>query len=378
MREDQLCDIITEIYDTALDSALSSGVLARIRDFVGGRTCALVSKDPASGLGNIPHQVGLDPHFVRTYSDIYAPEDPMALFMASNRSLPPIGQVMSMWELVREDDYRQQRCYQEWFKPQERADTAVVVLEKAATEASYLAMVPSKASAMVCDVMRRRIALIAPHARRAVLIGKAMELQQTETATFADALNSFSAGVFLVDASGQIVHANEAGHDMLYANDFLRAADGRLITCDPQVNEIFREVFAAAAKGDTGIGAKAIALALRAHDGDRYVAHVLPLTSGERRATGIAYTAVAAVFVRKPTLGSPAEVIAQSYKLTPTELRVLLAIVEVGGVPETAAALGVAETTIRTHLYRLFDKTDASRQADLVKLVAGFSNPFVG
>ena len=50
------------------------------------------------------------------------------------------------------------------------------------------------------------------------------------------------------------------------------------------------------------------------------------------------------MFVRKAALGSP-DVIAETYKLTPTELRVLHAIVEVGGVPETAEALGVAETT---------------------------------
>ena len=92
----------------------------------------------------------------------------------------------------------------------------------------------------------------------------------------------------------------------------------------------------------------------------------------------MAYTAVAAVFVRKAELGSPLDVIAQTYKLTPAELRVLHAIVEIGGVPETAQALGVAETTVKTHLYRLFDKTGVSRQADLVKLVAGYSNPLVG
>ena len=51
------------------------------------------------------------------------------------------------------------------------------------------------------------------------------------------------------------------------------------------------------------------------------------------------------------------------------------AIVDIGGVPEVAAALGVAETTIKTHLSRLFEKTGAARQADLVKLVAGFSTP---
>jgi DNA-binding CsgD family transcriptional regulator len=66
------------------------------------------------------------------------------------------------------------------------------------------------------------------------------------------------------------------------------------------------------------------------------------------------------------------------YKLTPAELRVLLAIVDVGGVPEVAAALGVAVTTVKTHLNRLFEKTGVGRQADLVKLVAGFSTPLAG
>jgi DNA-binding NarL/FixJ family response regulator len=86
---------------------------------------------------------------------------------------------------------------------------------------------------------------------------------------------------------------------------------------------------------------------------------------------------VAALFVRKAALAmsSRPEVIGKAFKLTPTELRVLLAIVEVGGVPEVAAALGVADTTVRTHVSRLFEKTGASRQADLVKLVAEYSGP---
>jgi hypothetical protein len=57
---------------------------------------------------------------------------------------------------------------------------------------------------------------------------------------------------------------------------------------------------------------------------------------------------------------------------------VLLAIVDVGGVRETAEALGIAEATVKTHLHRLFGKTGATRQAELVKLVAGFASPVVG
>ncbi|MFX4827872.1 helix-turn-helix transcriptional regulator, partial [Acinetobacter baumannii] len=60
----------------------------------------------------------------------------------------------------------------------------------------------------------------------------------------------------------------------------------------------------------------------------------------------------------------------------PSELRVLMAIFEAGGVPEISARLGIAETTVKTHLGRLFEKMGAGRQADLVKIAAGFAAPF--
>ena len=48
------------------------------------------------------------------------------------------------------------------------------------------------------------------------------------------------------------------------------------------------------------------------------------------------------------------------------------------GVPEVAAALGVADTTVRTHVGRLFEKTGATRQADFVRLVAGYAAALAG
>jgi DNA-binding CsgD family transcriptional regulator len=105
----------------------------------------------------------------------------------------------------------------------------------------------------------------------------------------------------------------------------------------------------------------------------------LPLTAAARSGIGKTYKAVAALFVRKVAIDSPSgELVARAFALTPTELRVLLSIVEVGGVPETAVALGIAETTVKTHLHRVFSKTGASRQADIVKLAAGFSSPLAG
>jgi DNA-binding CsgD family transcriptional regulator len=113
------------------------------------------------------------------------------------------------------------------------------------------------------------------------------------------------------------------------------------------------------------IDTNGIALPLAAVNGDTYVAHILPLTAGARRRAGASYGAAATVFVHKASLNAPSspEVIAQSYNLTTTELRVLLSIVEVGGVPELAKVLGIAESTVKTHLKRLYAKIGARRQA---------------
>ena len=83
------------------------------------------------------------------------------------------------------------------------------------------------------------------------------------------------------------------------------------------------------------------------------------------------------LFISRASFGRmPApEALARPYHLTPTELRVLLAIVEIGGGPEVADARGIAECAVKFHLRRLVEKTGARRQAELVKLVAGFSAP---
>jgi DNA-binding CsgD family transcriptional regulator/PAS domain-containing protein len=279
-----------------------------------------------------------------------------------------------------ERKFRETRLYRVWGQPQGLVDTANAVLEKSLTSVSCLVVFRHERDGLVDDEMKRRLRLIVPHVRRAVLIGKVLDLKKAEAATFADALDGIRAGMFLVDATGRIVHANAAGHATLDRADILRVAGGRLIAADPQANQILADTFAAAGNGDAAIGIKGIALPLTARDGERHVAHVLPLTSGARRRAGTSYAAAAALFVHKAALDtpSPPEAIAKSYKLTPMELRVLLAVVEVGGRPEVAAALGIAETTVKTHLGRLYEKTEAGRQADLVKIVAGFSNPLRG
>jgi len=370
---EKLWGLIAGIYDAALDSALWPEALASITGFVNGRVGGLLVKDATAKRVDVYCHAGLDPHYLKLYSETYGRLGPVATSLCGE-----VEQVASIPELVPYDEFLRGTFYREWAKPQGWVDVAVGVLEKSAEGCAYLGMARDEASGMVDDEMRRRMAFVVPHVRRAVLIGKTLEFKRAEAATFADVLDGLSVGMILIDSLGRIVHANAAGNQILEGADFLRAVGGRLVANDPQVDRLLRD--AAADSGDAAIGVKGIALTLTAHNGERYVVHVLPLTSGARRLAGAAYTATAALFVRKAAMAGPSapEAIAKAYRMTATELRVLLAIVEIGGVPEVAAALGIADTTVKTHLGRLFTKTGAGRQADLVKLVAGFATPLAG
>jgi DNA-binding CsgD family transcriptional regulator len=359
-------DLIESIYDAGLQPARWNDVMAKVKDFVGGQACGVFSKDSISKFGVTHYYCGADPHFIQLYAETHSKFDPLSV-------LPPLGKVTGIPDLVAYDEYRKGRFYQEWLKPQGCVDAANVVVEKSNPKCPVLLTVlPSKH--MLDAEMRRRIALVVPHAHRALMINQAIEVKHSETANFVDAMDGLSAGMFLVDAQARIVHSNIAGQAMLSADDFLRSMCGQITARDARVNQALRDIFAASGGLTAANGG---AFPLTAHDGTRYVAHVLPLKSVVRNERGPKLKAVAALFVRKVGLDSQScsELLARTFELTPTELRVLLSIVEVGGVPETAQNLGIAETTVKTHLHRVFSKTGTNRQADLVKLAAGFSNP---
>ena len=111
------------------------------------------------------------------------------------------------------------------------------------------------------------------------LISSVIDLKKAEAASLADTLDGIGAGMFLVDGSSRIVHANAAGHVMLDEAGILRAVGGRLTVNDAQADQILADTFATAGNGDAAIGVKGIALPLVAREGEHHVAHGLPLTS---------------------------------------------------------------------------------------------------
>lgn len=370
--QQRLSELISAVYDAAIDPSRWDSAIEGVADFVGGCGGGLFCKDVGVPHAAIPHGVGFQrPLPVGLFRQIYS--------AAEGHFLGDLEVPIATTDLMPFAEYSQTGFYRQWAEPQGVVDFLSAVVDRTTISAAIFGVFRHQRNGMVDDQARRHMSLIAPHVRRAVLIGKMFEFKAAEVATFVDALDGLGAGMFLVDAGGRLIHANAAGNAILGTGDILSSVGGRLVASGAQIDRALRDVFAAAGQGDAALGTKGIAIPLMGGDGERYIAHALPLTSGARRRAGVVNTVAAALFVRKATLAvsSVPQAIGSAFKLTPTELRVLLAIVEVGGIPEVALAFGVADTTIRTHVGRLFAKMGVARQADLVKLVAGYTTPLV-
>jgi DNA-binding CsgD family transcriptional regulator/PAS domain-containing protein len=369
----ELSDLIGSVYDAALDGTLWRPALARAAAFIGGPSAALFSKG-AAGAGEVYHIHGDDPHYTALYFQRFVRLDPAT----TGHFFAEVEEPVSTGDLMPYDEFLQTDFYKEWVRPQGYVDFIAAALDKSPETTAMFGVFRHERDGLADAGARRRMRLVVPHIRRAVLVSRAIDLKAAEAATFADTLDRISAGVCFVAADGRIIHANEPGAALLGAGEGLATVGGRLVARDAAVDRALRAAFAAAEQGDLALGGQGVALAQVSPDGSRrLLLHVLPLTRGTRRVAGVPYAAVAAVFIRRVGLELPApqEVIARTFGLTPTELRVLLAVVEVGGVPDVAVTLGIAETTVKTHLARLFSKTGTGRQAELVKLVAGFMSP---
>jgi DNA-binding CsgD family transcriptional regulator len=365
---------VGQIYDTALDAGLWPAALADIRDFVGGFAANFFWQDVAEQNAGTFHCVGIEQRYLASYFAEFArinPIYPSAAFLDA-------GEIFDADDIVPWSEMVQTRFYKEWMQPQGIVGSLAVNLEKSATSVAALAVIRGHESGPVNGEARRRMNLIVPHVMRAASIGHLVGQHSGERAVLTDTLNSLASAVFLVEATGRIVFSNRPAGEILSAGRIVHDVGGLLRLADPEANRVLEKALRATGADQPrfdGIGTAIVLNDERRQQ--RWLAHVLPLTSGARRDSGLQNSAIAAVFFRQAALSipTPLENFSKSYKLTASETRVLLAVVDVGGVREIAEALGLSDATVKTHLRRVFEKTGTRRQAELVKLMASFATP---
>ena len=365
---EDLSSTIESLYDASVDSALWSDALQKTTEFVRGSSANLFWQDAATNQASVFHSWNSDPEYDRLYFEKYASLNPYFPALA----FVEVGKAVAGADLIPHEEFRQTRFYKEWVQPQGLIDVIGVNLERTAATTAFFSIRRSEENGVIDDDARRRCALIAPHVRRAVSIGKVVQRAAATQGMLKTALEQVAAAVVFVAADGRIVFANQAADEMLASKKVLVARRGIAGAVGPIADRRLREALAAAARGDSALGLKGIDIPLTDAEGRDYVANVLPIASETRRAPD-AGTAAAALFVRRIMVASqsPLEVAARRYGLTPSELRVLAAVLDAGRITEIAERLGISKATVKTHLNHLLAKTGTRRQNDLIRLIVG-------
>ena len=218
------------------------------------------------------------------------------------------------------------------------------------------------------------LSLLAPHLRRAMRTRLFPVPASVGPDGALEVLDRLSGGALIVDAEARVVHANRAAEAVLAKADGLGVerdcGTPRLRAASPEQTRALRRLIwrAGTSCRDAPAGGGG-ALRLASATGGFLLASVSPLRA--RLAWGAACRPAALVLLSAPDqdAGPSPEHLRALFGLTPAEAAVARRIMRGDGIKAAARALRVAPNTVRTHLSRVFEKTETHRQAELVRLL---------
>jgi DNA-binding CsgD family transcriptional regulator/PAS domain-containing protein len=370
-----LSNLIGSIYDCALDPALWPATLSELHlalDFKNAsmQVMALPSGGPLLGIAS-----GVDSPWLEKMPQYGAEVIEQWGGAEKIQSYPLDEPAVLSWVNDRAN-WADNRYYVEWGEPQGIIDVMAIGLARDAGMIGSIGMGRHASAGEIGDREVEAARLLIPHLQRAVAIGKLLDMKSLMASAFEAALDTLAAAVVLTDADLRIVHGNAAAQAMLAAGDPIRCERGLLGVRSPAAAAALGAAVRHAAKDEARLGRRGFGIPATGADGGPCVLHVLPLRHGALR-PGLAPSAAAAVFVAPavtPAL-APAEALAALFDLTAAEARMFAQIAAGRTQAEIATALGIGGSTVKTHLLRLFAKTGAHRQADLVKLAGSLALP---
>jgi DNA-binding CsgD family transcriptional regulator len=371
---EQFSELIGQIYDCALDPSRWEAVMAEIcRAFGFDVSTLLVMRFP-TGAPTIQAVVGIDREWVARSLEYQA--DLVEVWGGMERMMNfPLDEPVIASRVASPSVMETNRYFLEFAEPMGIYDSIAFAVARTPAMVGGISFNRRGTRVPFGDIDIEHLRLIAPHVRRAVTISDLFGMKAIEAATFGSLLDTFPFGIVLVDRDLAIVHANAAGNAMLAGREPIRAEKGRVALAD-RGSQAALERAVRDAGNALGLGGRGIGIPASRDKAQPSVVHVLPLRQGQiRRSLGS--RAVAALFVAPASLPArlPADALAAIYDLTPAELNILELLVAGRKQAEIAATLGIAQSTVKSHLLSLFAKTGCRRQADLMKLAASLSAP---
>src|SRR5262245_32278227 len=361
-----LGELMAHVYGSPIDPTGWSEAMRLIARGIGASTVGIHIHSPdGRDASTIALHGEPPPALLRRYESYFAERN---VWLTEGAAKLKSGAVLTGEELCSEEALLRSEFYNDFLRPLRLRWSVFVIVEAAPDPLTYLwAARPSERRAFGA-AERRRLGSITPHLVRAMRIHAKLEATLSHERAAAEVMDRLPLGIFLLDSRGRVVQMNAAARSIVERKDALRRGRGVLMALETRADvQLQRMIFGAGAAGTGRNLTLGGTCALPREKGG----HPLSAMVAPTGVTGIfpsSRRASVVVLVEEPVQRPPLPFItfSKSFKLSQAEALLAQRLLAGLSLRQAAEELGIWESTARSHLKRVFVKTGARRQSDLI------------
>ncbi len=355
---DEFSRLVSGIYAAATTPQHWESALDEIRRSVGGTVGAL--SEAVGGVWSI-RATTAPPDVGKTYADYYYRLDHVLATVEHG----PAGAVRTGTELIAPRTNTE--FYNDWLRPNDFRDGLFVRLNVGQHPSCLIVTSQRQTEAFDTPERVKLMGALVPHLQHALRTQSKLAALANRRVDLAGAVNAVRHGVILIGPQCWVVDLNTSAEEILRASDGVCVRSGRLTATHSQSERTLHRALHDALVGTYEVRRGRSFTCERASGKRPYVIHVLPIQRSE--IDGVEADATALVLIVDPEreLEPPPALLRRLFGLTRAEAEVAVHIARGAELAQISEELAVSLATVRTHLHRVFEKTDTHRQAELIR-----------
>lgn len=360
-------ELLGAVYDGGMEPAKWVLALAKLREVLGVHSCAILAENRLDRQIACTANSGIkDKYLNRLQENYYSWLNHPIIASARPRDMRE-GQILLSNKLIEDTDLLRTPAYREFFAPQGIFYFCFVPLYigEAARVNFILNWTKKHGPLRISDL--RLFRTIIPHIIRSIQIQIHIQNAVDSRNALDSVIDDLSVGVIFLNRGFEVISLNRRARGFLDKMDGLSLDRGKRLVVECHESAInLKRLLIQAVNPSLKKGRNKTVKVPRKGADDAYTLLVLPLPREDVLPN--LKTPVAVVFMGKAE-SIPVRLelqLSSLYSLTATEARLAKLLVLGKSLKESAEELQISMNTVRTHLKRIFNKTNTCRQGQLV------------
>lgn len=354
-------DLILPLLEGLGDEPLWSTFVAGLRERIGADYASVVFRpipvgQPQSRVVHLFSGADWPPLIATAYREGGFQDDPLPYFSLAEGRVYRLGELLTAGD-PRHEDYRRRML-----QPSGMNVLRILRVEERSGISGWLTV--SRREGQFAPKTETLLAELAPYLRAAIGAQVALERERTSALVASEAIRRMNFGWITLDGQGKVIDGDRHGAALLASGGMLmRGRNGRLTA---RAAEIAGDIAEAVATLTSDPSSRPRAIVLSR---EPWLDMLLVPANLRQAATGPAPALVAYVHSDSWSAADRCEQLGELFDLIPCEARLALALSRGMSIAQAAVELGLTVESARTYSKRIYAKTGARGQADLVRFI---------